>query len=49
MCVCVRERKDREREKGGVSLWGGEGRGWVISAGFGLSFYNMIGCVRKER
>lgn len=43
----MRERKDREREKGGVGLWG-EGRG-VISAGFGLSFYNMIGCVREER
>lgn len=48
MCVCERERKDREREKGGVGLWGGRGGG-VISAGFGLSFYNMIGCVREER
>lgn len=46
VCVCEREKTQRKRE-GWVCE--GEGRGGGVSAGFGLSFYNMIGCVREER
>lgn len=40
------ERVDLDRKQEGRCVCVREGRG--VSAGFGLSFYDMIGCVRKE-
>lgn len=50
MCVISREETDREQE--GVCLCAREKKrkrqGGGVSAGFGLSFYDMIGCVRER-
>lgn len=45
----MREREKTEKERRVGWVCGGGRGGGVISAGFGLSFYNMIGCVREER